>query len=192
MALNARTFVMATLLCLGAVSAASAADWVRVSATGADQHFYDRSKLTDKGDEITYWRRVVFAKSVKVRNGSAKSATYNETIHCKDHTLRALSWQLFNESGAPFDSSISADAEAGPILPETIGDRFQSAMCGLMEQRKKREAELNKEQATLDTKRRELESLKAEVERLEALVSKLRDEASWLMPKAVNPNETPR
>jgi len=131
----------AFMVALASPLACLAADWVRVPASGADQHFYDQSKINISGDEVTYWRKVAFARPVRVKAGVAKSALYRERMHCRDHTLRALSWQLLADEGAVIESSTAPESEAGSIVPETVGDRFQSVMCGFAEARKLREAE---------------------------------------------------
>lgn len=151
-----------------------AADWVRVPSAGQDLHYYDRSKVTVRGDEITYWRKVVLATPTQVRAGVARSAIYQERIHCRQHTLRTLGWQLFAAEGAALESATTADAEPGPIVPETIGDRFQTAMCELVDVRRRQAAEFAREEALLASKRKELDTLRAEVERLEDSVARLR------------------
>jgi hypothetical protein len=175
--------VAAFVVALTSPVACLAADWVRVPASGVDQHFYDQSKINISGDEVTYWRKVVFARPVRVKAGVAKSALYRERMQCRDHTLRALSWQLLADEGAVIESSAVPEAEAGSIVPETVGDRFQSIMCGFVEARKLREADIARDESQLAARRKELDALKAEVERLEAALTKLRDEAQGLAPK---------
>lgn len=157
-----------------ATATVTAADWVRIAAAGADQHFYDRSKLSVRGDEIGYWRKVVFARPVKARSGTARLALHQERINCRDHTLRGLAWQLYAEEGAMLDSATQSDAEAVAIVPETIGDRFQAVMCELVVQQRQKDADLARDEAALAARRRELEALKADIERLEAQIQSLR------------------
>jgi len=181
------------LLAAGAAAAllpwqgATAAEWLRVSASGADQHFYDRTKVSAAGDDVTYWRKVVFERPVRARGGMVRMAIYRERVSCRDHTLRALAWQLLAEEGALVESSTQPEAEAALVVPETVGDRFLEVMCALAEAKRKREADLARDEAQLAAKKRELDALKAEVERLDALVSKLRGEAA----AAVRPAEPP-
>lgn len=163
---------------------ATAADWQRVPSVGNDQHFYDRSKVSIVGDEVTYWRKVVFAKPVRVKAGTAKLALYRERMHCRDHTLRALSWQLLADEGVTIETSSAPEAEATPVVPETVGDRFQSVMCAFVESTKQRDADIARDEAQLTARRKELEALKAEVERLEAALGKLRNDAAALLPKS--------
>lgn len=166
--------VPALALSLVAAAPALAADWVKVPAPGADQHFYDRSKVAIRGDEVTYWRKVVFARPARVRAGMAQMALYQERIHCRDHTLRGLAWQVLADEGATLESSTGPDAEPMAIVPETIGDRFQSTMCALQAARRQREADISREEAALAARRKELDALKAEVERLEQQLQQLR------------------
>jgi hypothetical protein len=181
----------AIILMLASPASGLAADWVRVPAAGNDQHFYDRSKVNVSGDEVTYWRKVVFARPVRVKAGNAKSALYRERMHCRDHTLRALSWQLLADEGAVIESSTAPEGEAASIVPETVGDRFQSVMCGFVEARRQRETDIARDEAQLAERRKELDAIKAEVERLEAALTRLRDEAQALAPKAEAIPEAP-
>lgn len=166
---------------------AGAADWLRVSADGADQHFYDRAKVVIAGDEVTYWRKVIFERPVRARAGTVRIALYRERVSCRNHSLRALGWQLLAEEGTVVESSAQPEAEAAPVVPETVGDRFLEVMCALAEAKRRRESDLARDEAQLAAKKRELEALKAEVERLDALVSKLREEAA----AAPRPADTP-
>ena len=165
-----------------ATAKVTAADWVRIAAAGADQHFYDRSKLSVRGDEIGYWRKVVFARPVKARSGTARLALHQERINCRDHTLRGLAWQLYAEEGAMLDSATQSDAEAVAIVPETIGDRFQAVMCELVVQQRQKDADLARDEAALAARRRELEALKADIERLEAQIQSLRADRAATEP----------
>jgi hypothetical protein len=176
---------------LAASVAANAADWQRVPSVGNDQHFYDRSKVTIAGDEVTYWRKVVFAKPVRVKAGTAKIALYRERMHCRDHTLRALSWQLLADEGAVIEASTAPEPEPSPVVPETVGDRFQSVMCALLESARQRDAEIARDESQLTARRKELEALKTEVDRLEATLGKLRSEAAAMLPKPEASPESP-
>ena len=164
----------------------TAADWVRVPAAGADQHFYDRSKLSIRGDEIGYWRKVVFARPVKARSGTARMALHQERINCRDHTLRGLAWQLYADEGAMLDSATQSDAEAVAVVPETIGDRFQAVMCELVAQLRQKDADLARDEAALAARRKELETLKTDIERLEAQIQSLKADKATAEP----PSET--
>lgn len=183
--------VAAFMVALASPVSGLAAEWVRVPASGVDQHFYDQSKINISGDEVTYWRKVVFARPVRVKAGVAKSALYRERMHCRDHTLRALSWQLLGDEGAVIETSTAPETEAGSIVPETVGDRFQSVMCGFAEARKLREADIARDESQLAARRKELDALKAEVERLEAALAKLREDAQGLAPKPDGVLEVP-
>lgn len=176
---------------LAASVTAGAADWQRVPSVGNDQHFYDRSKVTIAGDEVTYWRKVVFAKPVRVKAGTARIALYRERMHCRDHTLRALSWQLLADEGAVIEASTAPEPEPTPVVPETVGDRFQAVMCALVDSARLRDAEIARDESQLAARRKELETLKAEVDRLEATLGRLRSEAAAMLPKPETPPETP-
>jgi hypothetical protein len=135
------------------------------------------------GDEVTYWRKVVFAHPPRVKAGTAKSALYRERMHCREHTLRALAWQLFADEGTMIESSSAPEGEAASIVPETVGDRFQSVMCGFAEARRQHESDIARDEAQLAARRKELEAVKAEVERLEAALARLREDAAALAPR---------
>lgn len=184
--MNARRIGVSWALALLAAGAPSvegiAADWARVEASGADQHAYDRSMLAIRGDEITYWRRVTFSKPIRTRTGMAKSAIYQERIHCRDHTVRALAWQVFADEGITLESSNTADADAAAIVPETVGDRFGNVMCQFVEARRRRDADLAREEANLAARKKDLEQLKAEIDQLEASVFRLRLETAKSQP----------
>lgn len=177
---------LAGLAMLLVATVADAADWTRVETVGTDAHSYDRSKVAIRGDEVTYWRRVVFAKPVRVRVGMARSALYHERIHCRDHTLKALAWQLFADEGSQLETSTTPEAEiaALAIVPETVGDRFQDVMCRLVEARRRREADITRDEAQLAARRKDLEQLKAEIERLEASIDRMRFESALSVPAA--------
>lgn len=112
-------------------AAAWPADWVAVPTNDGNQHFYDRSKVFVTGDEVAYWRRVVFASAHPVRNGFARSAMYRERIHCKQARISTLGYLLYASDGSVLENVYSPDAEPAAIVPETVGDRFQRIMCSL-------------------------------------------------------------
>lgn len=165
---------------LASATVVDAADWTRIATVGVDVHSYDRSKVAIRGDEVSYWRKVVFAAPVRVRAGLARSAIYHERIHCRDHTLKALAWQLFADEGGMLESTTvpEADVAAIAIAPETVGDRFQDLMCGLVEARRRRDADIARDEAHLAARRRELEQLKLEIERLETSIDRMKFEAA--------------
>jgi len=184
--MNARRIGVSRVLAVFAAGTAPAesvaADWARIEASGADQHAYDRAMIAIRGDEITYWRRVTFPKPVRTRTGMARSAIYQERIHCRDHTVRALAWQVFADEGVTLESSNTADTDAAAIIPETVGDRFGTVMCQFVEARRRRDADLAREEAQLANRRKDLELLKAEIDQLEASVFRLRLETAKSQP----------
>lgn len=177
---------------LASTTVVDAADWTRIATVGVDVHSYDRSKVAIRGDEVSYWRKVVFAAPVRVRAGLARSAIYHERIHCRDHTLKALAWQLFADEGGMLESTTvpEADVAAIAIAPETVGDRFQDLMCGLVEARRRRDADLARDEAHLAARRKELEQLKLEIERLETSIDRMKFEAAQgaSAPSTVSPS----
>lgn len=85
-----------------------------------------------------------------------------------------LSWQLAGEDGAAFDSAATPETEAAAIVPETIGDRFQRAMCDIVEAKQRHDADIVRDETLLSAKRKELEALKEEIGRLEAALARRR------------------
>ena len=114
------------LLCCGG---ADAAEWAIVhTAPEGDQYFYDASRLSVSGNEITYWKKVIFRAPYSYKGKPAASALYRERIHCTEHTVKPLSYIVHGVSGAVIEH-VAAEGEAAPIVPETIGDVFEQVMC---------------------------------------------------------------
>lgn len=115
---------------------AAGAEWVRVHPlTEWDQYFYDRSKLYINGDEITYWKKVIFKTPVTVKGLVAASGLYRERIHCAEHTLRLISYLLYAPDGSTIEYVASHEGEAAPIIPDTVGDVFERNTCALVRQK---------------------------------------------------------
>jgi hypothetical protein len=110
---------------------AQAADWVWVDTPDTHQHYYDRSKVYADGDQVTYWRRVVFRNPQPAKAGTARSAMYRERIDCRAHTHRTLGYLLYGSDGTVIENTYTPDAAAEPVIPETIGDHFEKLMCRL-------------------------------------------------------------
>jgi hypothetical protein len=122
------------LLLVLIIPAAHGADWVRLShIRGEDQYFYDRSKLVIDGDELTYWKKVVFKTPQPIKGQRAAWSLMRERIHCSQHTLRLISYLYYNADGATIDYVPDAEKEGTPIIPDTIGDAFERYMCDLVE-----------------------------------------------------------
>lgn len=126
-----RRFLVLALALLPAV--ASAADWARLSRIkGEDQYFYDRSKLVIEGDEVTYWKKVVFKQPQPVKNQLAAWGLMRERINCAQHTLRLISYLYYAADGAIIEYVPDHDKEGTPIIPDTLGDAFERHMCALV------------------------------------------------------------
>jgi len=168
--------VMVGLVAASLCCAAQAADWVRVGTPDQHQHFYDRSKLAIEDQHITYWRRVVFRTAQPAKSGKARMAMYRERIDCANHTYRTLGYLLYAQDGAILENVYTPQAAPEPIIPETVGDRFETLMCLIVEQDQASRAAV--EEAAPATP----EGMRSEIERLEARVREL---------KARLPGETP-
>jgi predicted glycosyltransferase len=111
---------------------AFAADWLKlVIPNTEDQYFYDRSKLVVHGSEVTYWKKVQFKQPQAVKNKLAHAGLMRERIDCKEHTLRLLSYLYHDAQGAVIEYVAEGEKEGAPIIPETVGDWFEQALCAV-------------------------------------------------------------
>lgn len=184
-----RSVILAPFLATATLplGSALAADWVRVSAPDQHMHFYDRSKLAIDGDEITYWRRVLFRVPQSTPAGMARMAMYRERIDCQNHTQRTLGYLLYAPGGGVLENVYSPDAAAEPIIPETLGDRFETLMCVFVDEAKQAHA---KEAAQTDDPA-VTAALRAEIARLEARVEELEAQLRETAPSPTTPAPTP-
>lgn len=182
--------MLALALCTGA----QAADWVRVGTPDQNQHFYDRSKLAIEGEQITYWRRVVFRTPQPAKAGKARMAMYRERIDCDKHTYRTLGYLLYSQEGAILENVYTPEAPSEPIIPETVGDRFETLMCLIVEQDADARAAL---EAAAPATPATPEAIRAEIERLEARLRELNSQLGAGSPapatqSAATPDTPPR
>jgi hypothetical protein len=126
-------FIRAATIALCLPLYALAAEWVKVPTPDQNVHYYDRTKLTLEGFAITYWRRVEFRVPQPSKSGAASSAMYRERVDCKSHTQRTLGYLLYSRDGTIIENVHKPDAEAEPIIPETVGDRYEKLMCSLVD-----------------------------------------------------------
>jgi hypothetical protein len=109
---------------------ALAADWARLTIPHTEDHyFYDRSKLVIDNNEITYWKKALFKPPRPVKTQLASSALMRERIDCREHTLRLLSFLYYDAQGTVIEYVAEAEKEGAPIIPETVGDRFEQVLC---------------------------------------------------------------
>ena len=164
------------LACLAAApSGAHAAEWVKIhSLAERDQFFYDKTKLVIHGDEITYWKKVAFSTPQPFKGKFAASGLYRERIHCAEHTLKLISYLLYAPSGEAVEYISSAEGEAVPIIPDSLGDVFEKALCPLV--RQKQEQARLKEQEDARLKAQEDARIQAQEE------DRLRAEAEAARP----------
>lgn len=119
--------LLASLL---AAPSAFAADWLKLMIQNTeDQYFYDRSKLVVQGNEVTYWKKVLFKQPQAVKGKLAHAGLMRERIDCKEHTLRLMSYLYHDAQGAVIDYVAESEKEGAPIIPETVGDWFEQALC---------------------------------------------------------------
>ena len=167
---------------------AGAADWVWVSTPDAHQHYYDRSKVLVDGDQVTYWRRVVFRTPQATKAGTARSAMYRERIDCRAHTGRTLGYLLYGSDGGVIENTYTPDAPAEPVVPDTVGDHYEKLMCGLAATMRSAPAAPStgpKAEPSVTSQ----EALRSEIERLER---RLRELKAQLPPDDVPPSSPER
>lgn len=122
--------IIAPLLLAAAMPTAAAAEWVPVSRAGtADRYFYDGSKLTIKGNEISYWKKVEFAIPRPLASGEAVTGLLRERIDCAEHTAQLISYLYYSATGETLDYVAKYEGEPAPIIPDTVGDAFERALC---------------------------------------------------------------
>jgi len=129
-------------------SVTTAAEWVKIH-TAADQslYFYDRSKLFLHDDEVTYWKKVAFKTPQPFKDKLIASALYRERIHCAEHTLKLISYLLYTPTGELFEYAPTKEGDPAPIIPDSLGDVFEKALCPLVRQ-KQGEARIKTEAET--------------------------------------------
>lgn len=121
-----------TLLVLFTAPCALAADWLKFELPNSkDQYFYDRSKLVVQGSEVTYWKKVLFKQPQAVKGKLAHAGLMRERIDCKEHTLRLLSYLYHDAQGAVIEYVAEGESVGAPIIPETVGDWFEQALCAV-------------------------------------------------------------
>lgn len=119
---------------------AHAADWARLAQIpGEDQYFYDRSKLVIEGEEVTYWKKVLFKKAQLVKNQPVAWGLMRERIHCAQHTLRLIGYLYYAADGSTIEYVADHEKEGTPIIPDTLGDAFERHMCELVKARQEAE-----------------------------------------------------
>ncbi len=123
-------YPLALLLQFTLASTAIAADWKRIDIPNTtDAYSFDRSKLVINGNEVTYWKKVLFMPPRPLKNTLASSSLMRERIDCREHTLRLLSFLYQDAQGTTIEYVADAEKEGAPIIPDTVGDKFEHALC---------------------------------------------------------------
>lgn len=152
-----RFFLILGLTGLLSCPQSQAADWVPLANAGtADQYYYDRSKLTIKEDQITYWKKVVFSAPQAINGKEVGSGLLRERIDCAEHTAKLVSYLYYATTGETVEYTAKDDSDAAPIIPDTIGDVFEQKLCPMV-WRKQEEARIKAEQKAAEA---ELSALK--------------------------------
>lgn len=137
------------LVLLLASQSAMASEWVALPDTGADQYFYDNSKLVIKDDEITYWKKVVFKTPQAIKGREVASGILRERIHCGEHTAKLMSYLYYSPSGETIEYMAQDDSPASPVIPDTVGDAFDRVLCPRV-WRKQEETRIKAEQSAAE------------------------------------------
>lgn len=137
------------LALLLASQSAIASEWIALPDTGADQYFYDNSKLVIKDDEVTYWKKVIFKMPQPVKGREAASGILREKIHCGEHTAKLMSYLYYTAGGETIDYVAQDESPATPVIPDTVGDAFDRVLCPLV-WRKQEETRIKTEQSATE------------------------------------------
>ncbi len=139
----------ALLALLLASQSAMASEWIALPDTGADQYFYDNSKLVIKDDEVTYWKKVIFKTPQPVKGREAASGILRERIHCGEHTAKLMSYLYYTAGGETIDYVAQDESPASPVIPDTVGDAFDRMLCPMV-WRKQEETRIKVEQSATE------------------------------------------
>lgn len=162
------------LACLLAPSGASAAEWARIySPAEGNQFFYDKAKLFIHDNEITYWKKVVFLTPQPFKDKLAASGLYRERINCAEHTLKLISYLLYAPSGEPVEYVSSAEGEAAPIIPDSLGDVFEKSLCPLVRQKHEEDRQKAEAKAKTEAAEKAAAEAKAKLEAEAAAAAKI-------------------
>jgi hypothetical protein len=163
---------------------AQAASWVRAEVADEHQHFYDRSNLSIEGDEISYWRRVIFRAPQATASGAARMAMYRERIDCRARTFRILGYLLYGQDGSVLENVYTPQAHPEPIAPATVGERFETLMCAFVEQ-----ARASQPATGAEPRPGEFEELQGEIQQLENRLRVLRERLRELGTQEAAPED---
>jgi hypothetical protein len=160
-----RAFLL-LLACLAAAPAVtSAAEWVRIhSAADQSLYYYDRSKLFLNDNEITYWKKVVFKTPQPFKDKLIATALYRERVHCAEHTLKLISYLLYTPTGELFEYAPTKEGDPAPIIPDSLGDVFEKALCPLVLKKQEEERQRAEAEAADKAEAEEKARLKTEAE----------------------------
>lgn len=142
--------ILVSLTALPISNSAFGADWVSLGKAGAvDQYSYDRSKLTIKEDQITYWKKVMFAAPQVINGKEVASGLLRERIDCTEHTAKLISYLYYATTGETVEYIAKDESEAAPIIPDTVGDAFEQKLCPMV-WRKQEEVRIKAEQRAVE------------------------------------------
>ena len=184
-----------TFLFALAATPAVAADWVALGKAGAvDQYFYDRSKLTIKDDQITYWKKVLFFEPQNINGKEVASGLLRERIDCAEHTAKLISYLYYAATGETVEYIAKDESDPAPIIPDTVGDAFEQKLCPLV-WRKQEEARIKAEQRAAEAELSAIRRLPATEQSPSAPVVPTTREGPGIRNSpaapAVNPGTTP-
>lgn len=164
---------------------ASAADWVKLSRVPlTDHYYYDRSKLTVDGDDVSYWKRVVFRPMRDIKGMAVASALYREKIDCEAHTLKVVSQVYYAPNGAQLDYVPETNENATAIIPDTVGDVYERTLCALAKQKRRDAREADRKQGALDECQRQSAEIQRALDDIKKQLSNVAGTPSTTTPSA--------
>ena len=125
-------FILCMLLvCIMPVQATT---WVFLRSTDKNsRHAYDRDRLRIEGTSVIFWRQVKFSKPQPSEFGEVSRAIYHERLECQSQMLQTFFVGLYNSDHQKLMEQRMPEPVASTlILPESIGELFQTALCRLV------------------------------------------------------------
>jgi hypothetical protein len=130
------TFCILCMMLLVCVMPVQATTWVFLRGVDkSSRHAYDRDRLRIEGTAVIFWRQVKFSKPQSSEFGEVSRAIYHERLECQSQMLQTFFVGLYNSDHQKLMEQRMPEPVASTlILPESIGELFQTALCRLVSQ----------------------------------------------------------
>lgn len=111
-----------------------ATTWVFLRSTDKyAKHAYDKERLRIEGASLIFWRQVKFLKPQPSDFGEVSRSIYHERLDCQSQTVQTLFIGLYDsENRRLFEQRMPESSAPTLILPESIGELFQTYLCRLV------------------------------------------------------------